>query len=256
MRLPHADRDQPNAVSPLTSIVVYTALAGACIPLGGLLGSLTRIHPRWLENEFRHFVIALGGGVLLGAVALVLVPEGTTALPDTMAALSAFVAGGCACFLFERWLGLRRREAPQLTSMLLDYLPETLALGGAAALGGASAPVLALLIGLQNLPEGFNSYRELNRDRRTFNPRVLWTMLALVPLGPLLGLAGYYLLADHPAWLGGIMLFSAGGILYLVFQDIAPQARLRRHWAPPLGAVLGFALAILGQLVVTGYSGH
>ena len=46
------------------------------------------------------------------------------------------------------------------------------------------------------------------------------------------------------------MLLAAGGILYLTFQDIAPQARLARHWSPPLGAVLGFALALVGELLL------
>lgn len=40
----------------------------------------------------------------------------------------------------------------------------------------------------------------------------------------------------------------AGGILYLVFQDIAPQARLEKHWAPSLGAVAGFLLGVLGHM--------
>jgi hypothetical protein len=45
-------------------------------------------------------------------------------------------------------------------------------------------------------------------------------------------------------------VFSGGGILYLVFQDIAPQAKLARHWAPPLGAVVGFLLGMVAQMVV------
>ena len=45
------------------------------------------------------------------------------------------------------------------------------------------------------------------------------------------------------------MLFAAGGILYLTFQDIAPQSRLERRWRPPLGAVLGFALSVLAEMV-------
>ena len=48
--------------------------------------------------------------------------------------------------------------------------------------------------------------------------------------------------------LDAVLLFAAGGILYLTFQDIAPQSRLERHWAPPLGAVLGFALALLADM--------
>ena len=70
-------------------------------------------------------------------------------------------------------------------------------------------------------------------------------------LGALLyGLVGWFWLAGQETLLGSTMLFAAGGILYLTFQDIAPQARLERYWAPPLGAVLGFALALDGELLL------
>ena len=38
--------------------------------------------------------------------------------------------------------------------------------------------------------------------------------------------------------------------LYLTFEDIAPQSRLNRHWAPPVGAVCGFALALVGDMLL------
>ncbi len=74
-------------------------------------------------------------------------------------------------------------------------------------------------------------------------------MLLLALMGPVCGAVGWFWLADQDAILGAIMLFAAGGILYLTFQDIAPQSRLERHWLPPLGAVLGFALALVGELL-------
>jgi ZIP family zinc transporter len=43
------------------------------------------------------------------------------------------------------------------------------------------------------------------------------------------------------------MLLASGGILYLIFQDIAPQVILRKHRGPPLAAILSFALAMLGS---------
>jgi ZIP family zinc transporter len=43
------------------------------------------------------------------------------------------------------------------------------------------------------------------------------------------------------------MTFAGGGILYLVFQDIAPQAKLQRHWIPALGAVIGFLFGVMGK---------
>lgn len=235
-------------ISDIFIIILLTAAAGACIPLGGWLASHEHVRPRWLEKEFRYFVIAFGGGILLGAVSIVLVPEGVKSLDGSPVAVLVLLAGGGCFFLVERMLGLRRRESPQLTGMILDYVPEAIALGGMAALGSPVVPLLALLIGLQNLPEGFNSYRELIQQNHSAR-KTLNTMLLLVILGPIAGVTGFLFLADHPFWLGSIMLFAAGGILYLIFQDIAPQGRLAKHWAPPLGAVFGFALALVGDIL-------
>jgi zinc transporter, ZIP family len=231
-------------------MLLFTTLAGGCIVAGGLVAMIERIRPEWLENELRHSIIAFGGGVLISAVALVLVPEGSRLMPSATGACLVFVCGGLVFFVVERFLGIRRRETPQFTAMLLDYLPESLALGGMFAIGATSAPVLALLIGLQNLPEGFNAYRELNARPHVNPKKTLMLMCALIPLGPLVGTIGWLYGADHSLFLGGVMLFSSGGILYLLFQDVAPQSRLERHWAPALGAVLGFAVGMLGQLLI------
>ncbi len=233
------------------NIVWMSAAAGLCIPVGGFIASREHIHSDWLEKELRHFVIALGGGILIGAVALVLIPEGISYMHHSMVAIPVLLGGGLTFFMLERALALRRREAPQLSGMLLDYLPESIALGGMMAAGSSMAPLLALFIGLQNLPEGFNTYRELRGMGHHTPKRVLTLMLALGPLGPILALTGFFFLSDHFAVLGGLMMFASGGILYLIFQDIAPQSRMKHHWAPPLGAVLGFTLALFAAMIVT-----
>lgn len=222
------------------------------MPIGGLLARLERIRPRWLENELRHFVIAFGGGLLLGAVFQVLLPQGTAMLGNPTAAVFIFLCGGVLFFAFERKLGLGRHESPQLTGMLVDFIPEAMALGGLVASEPDLALVLAVVIGLQNLPEGFNAYREMVGPRSLPPGKVLRFMVLLVPLGPAAGLAAHYGLADQPRVLGAIMLLAAGGIVYLMFQEIAPQSRLRRHWAPPLGAVLGVGVSILAELWIVG----
>lgn len=111
--------------------------------------------------------------------------------------------------------------------------------------------LLVLLIMLQNLPEGFNAYRELSAQRKYSPVRIMAWFCALVTLGPVVALAGQFFLTDYPSIIGGVMLFSAGGILYLIFQDIAPQVRLRQRWAPPLGAVMGFLMGLVGQAILT-----
>ena len=230
-------------------VVVLTTLAGACMPVGALFARVERFRPQWLEREVRHWVIAFGGGILLSAVALVLVPEGVKGLP-VLGVILAMMGGGIAFCCLD--VGLSRADTPaaQLVAMLADFLPEALALGALFAHGGGLGKLLALLIGLQNLPEGFNAYRELMTSGRMRGKTVLLTFAVLVPVGPVAGLTGLYWLSAHPAAIHATMLFAAGGILYLTFQDIAPQARLQRHWAPPLGAVAGFLLGLAGQLLI------
>jgi ZIP family zinc transporter len=230
-------------------MLLLTAAAGACVLVGGALARVERIRPQWLETEFRHSVIAFGGGVLMAAVALVLVPEGTKCFQSPAVPVLLFFAGGAFFCLLEAQLTRLGGEKPQFSAMLLDYLPESLALGGMFASGAPKAAMLALLIGLQNLPEGFNAYRELTANRKSKAKRTLLLMGCVIPLGPLMGTLGWYFGGDRPLFLGAVMLFAAGGILYLLFQDIAPQSRLNRHWAPTLGAVLGFGLGMLGDLL-------
>ncbi len=231
----------------LAQIVLLTAAAGACLPLGGFLGRIKRLGPHWLDLELRHTVIAFGAGILLAGVAFVLVPEGSALLGAPLAGFSVLLLGGAAFFLYERLIDGRKRVSPQFNAMLLDFIPESLALGGVLAAGSSTAQLLALLIGLQNIPEGFNAYRELSAMPGARPRRIMALMIALVPIGPIVGVAGWLLLSQHEAILGTVMLFASGGILYLIFQDIAPQTRLARHWAPPLGAVAGFGLGLLGQ---------
>lgn len=243
-------------MSEVLLILLLTTMAGVAIPLGGLIASFEHIRPRWLEHELRHFVIAFGGGILLGAVAVVLVPEGIEGMDNSLWAIPIVLAGGLFFFTLERRLAKGGRQSPQLMGMLSDYVPEAIALGGMMAAGSDSATLLAVLIALQNLPEGFNAFRELQQHNHTHNNsnrRTFLSMLAMVPLGPIAGLSGYYLLAGQDYLLGAIMLFASGGILYLIFQDIAPQSVLKKHWAPPLGAVFGFCLALFSNMLVASH---
>lgn len=229
-------------------VVLLPLLAGLAMPLGAWFARIENLRPHWLEQEFRHSVIAFGGGALLSAIALVLVPEGTAEL-SMAPALVCFLAGGLAFMALDVRLAKSNSPAGQLVAMISDFVPEAMALGAAFAVGGSGGVLLALLIALQNLPEGFNAYRELMADGKLAPGRVLWSFVGMALLGPLAALLGFHVLASQPVVVACIMLFAAGGILYLVFQDIAPQARLEKHWSPPLGAVLGFALGLAGKLL-------
>ena len=223
--------------------------------LAGVAAFVGALFARWEgsaetegKRELIHGVVAFGGGILVAAVAFALTPMGMERLsPWLMAAV--FLAGGLVFCVLEAWLSRRGGMRSQMTAMMLDFVPEAIALGAVFAQDPRLGLLLALFIGAQNLPEGFNAYRELTRAGSTARSALVALLLTSL-LGPLGAGAGYLLLQDRMELTATIMAFSAGGILYLVFQDIAPQARMRRHWTPALGAVLGFAVGMAGKQVL------
>jgi zinc transporter, ZIP family len=223
-------------------LVILTLIAGITMPLGALIASVEKIRPQWLEKEFRHGVIAFGGGALLSAVALVLVPEAINNLSPLIIGLS-FASGGVSFMLLDRQLAASGTSASQLTAMLSDFIPEALALGATFTVSHEAGVLLAGIIALQNLPEGFNAHRELNVSTHFHSWQLVIAFALMALLGPVAGLTGYFFLSGYDEIISCIMLFAAGGILYIIFQDIAPQAKMKNHWGPPLGAIPVFCLA-------------
>jgi len=229
----------------LPQLLLLGLAAGIAIPIGGWIAKFEHIHPAWLENELRHFVIAFGGGALISAVALVLIPEGVKDMPIWLVAVLVSV-GAIAFMALDIILARINSPSSQLAAMMADFLPEALALGAFIA-DGETGYLLTFLITIQNLPEGFNAFRELRT--KISAKRILTTFALLALIGPLSTSAGYFFLADFKMVLKGIMLFASGGILYLVFQDIAPQSQIKKHWLPATGAVAGFLLGLVGHLM-------
>ena len=131
-------------------------------------------------------------------------------------------------------------------AMLMDFVPEAITLGAVFEQNRRLGFLLAAFIGAQNSSEGFNAFREITVAG--MKPRTaLQILLAASLLGPLAAWTGHYFLQGHAKLTAAIMIFASGGILYLIFQDIAPQSKMQRHWAPPLGAVFGFVVRLLGS---------
>ena len=79
----------------------------------------------------------------------------------------------------------------------------------------------------------------------------LGVLFLVAPLaGPIGAVIGFSFLSTEPYPLSLLMLFCSGGILYLIFQDIAPAAKLERHYFPPVGAVTGFLMGMIGTMLI------
>ena len=235
-------------MSELLVVAGAAWLAGLMAFLGGVVAHFEGTAESETKDELIHGVVAFGGGILVAAVAFALAPEAIRVLGPVVLTASFLAGGGLFCFL-DRLISRSAGSVAQFMAMLTDYVPEAISMGAVFAHDRGLGLLLAVFIGAQNLPEGFNAYREFvaagSSARRTL------TILALVTrAGPLAAWLGHVFLREHVGWTAAIMAFASGGILYLVFQDIAPQARMRRHWLPSIGAVLGFLVGMLGQQAI------
>lgn len=232
----------------LVDALLYASLAGAAIPVGASVAYLDEHQHEAQHASFHRGVIAFGGGVLLGAVALVLVPEGAHGL-GLPGIVLAFGGGSVGTLLLDRCIELMGTSAGQPMAMLLDFVPESIALGALFATPGSAGPLLAILIAMQNLPESFTSFRELEESGFGRERALAW-LAPLAVLGPLAAGFGFQFLQGNDVVIGSLALAASGGIVYLVFHDIAPDAFEEGHWLPTMGASLGFLLAMVGQQLV------
>lgn len=235
-------------MTALQTIILLTLLAGLAIPLGAVIANQASFKSILFANELQHFIVAFGGGALLSAVALVLVPEGSHHL-SLLASALCFSLGALVFMGLDILQAKLKTSASQLLAMLADFIPESLALGATFSINPQMAILLAVLIALQNIPEGFNAFDELKKTSPYSSFKIIVIFLLFSLLGPLSGVTGYLWLVDSPELLSVIMLFASGGILYTVFQDIAPQVPLKNHYFPPMGAVCGFLLGLLGYMM-------
>jgi zinc transporter, ZIP family len=139
----------------------------------------------------------------------------------------------------------------------LDSIPESLAIGASTA-ASAAGPItaLAVIIGIQNIPEGIASYKEMMTGKTAINnnPKKGLGAIGIVSIIPIiLGLVGPFFLQGMQFIISIILALSASGIFYMLYRDTIPKAHKERNWIPTFGSILGF---ILGFIIIRIYDGH
>lgn len=234
-------------MTDILQILLYSFASGVTVILGGFLAKLKVLPNNELGGEISHGIVAFGGGILVAAVAFVLAPKGVQLL--SLPILTSVFFVGVVCFLtLDRFISQRGGRAAQLMAMLMDFVPEAIAMGAVFATDRQTGLLLALFIGMQNLPEAYNSFGDLPSSG--FSPnRALLILIPFSLVGVVAAITGYLFLAGQQQLVASLMVFSAGAILYIVFQDIAPMAKLKNHWTPAVGATLGFMLGMIGDKI-------
>jgi len=180
--------------------------------------------------------------------------------------LVGFAAGGGFLFLVDKILphlhaGLPTSEAegPKTSlhrsvllvlAITLHNIPEGLAVGvafGAAAYGMHSASLagalaLALGIGLQNFPEGAAVSIPLRREGFSRWRAFLYGQASGL-VEPAAGVIGAFAVLSMRAMLPYALAFAAGAMIYVVVEELIPEAESNGETdLPTLGALAGFAV--------------
>ena len=141
---------------------------------------------------------------------------------------------------------LSEKPAKMFAAMTIHNLPEGLAVGfafGSAAFGGIQEALaalgLAVGIAVQNFPEGAAvSLPMKNVVKSPFKAFLLGTVSGIIE--PIAAVTGY-LFSTGLSWLlPYVMAFSAGTMIFVVVEDILPEAGVSKHCA--WGFMAGFAI--------------
>ena len=136
---------------------------------------------------------------------------------------------------------VQRQDFLLITAITLHNIPEGMAVGLAFAMSGegeslAAAAALALGIGIQNFPEGAAVALPLLREgEKPF--RAFRTGVGSGAVEPVFGVAVVLAAAGAAALMPWLLGFAAGAMLYVVVEELIPQAHSR---AGTCGFVLGF----------------
>lgn len=234
----------------LSKIILYSGFAGITVFIEGLLATYFKHHIKEtpVKYQITHTLMSFGAGIILSALALVLIPKGMEELALSPLVIS-FLAGTLIFYFIDKYLAQQGTQTATLLAMLMDFVPESIALGAVFALEPQTATLLAVFIGLQNLPEAFNSFRDLVLSGFTVK-KTLIIFFFLSFLGMIGALSGYFLLSNSPQLTAHLMIFASGGILYLLIQDIIPDSKLKNSYSTSLGASLGFLIGVIGEKLI------
>jgi ZIP family zinc transporter len=225
------------------SVIILSLFAGGTSFIGAIIGWRMKF-----SKQYMLFFTAFGAGILMSAAIFEMIIEANKVLGIVITFL-AFIIGAIIFTLADIIAERKGGGAGILLGIGLDAIPESLAFG--ALIGSGSAFALAILIGIQNIPEGIASFKEMTSGDTAFKTsRKALLAVGIVSVIPLfMGLIGYFYLQSMLNIISIVLATSAGGIFYMLYYDMIPKAREEKNWSPTFGSVFGFIIGF--AIVVT-----
>ncbi|MCD4671082.1 MAG: ZIP family metal transporter [Anaerolineaceae bacterium] len=235
------------------------------------LGAATIFATKDVSRKLLNGMLGFAAGVMIAAsywslLAPAIEMSASLSVPEWFPATVGFLLGGGFLWVVDKilphlHLGLPMSEAEGIKTswqrsvllvlaITLHNIPEGLAVGvafGAAAAGLpeatiAGAVALALGIGIQNFPEGLAVSAPLRREGMKLSKAFMMGQLSGVvePIAGVLGAAAVLLMRPLLPY---ALAFAAGAMIYVVAEELIPEANRKQHSdIPTIGVMLGFAV--------------
>lgn len=262
-------------LNPVLLALLATLFTWAVTALGASLVFFFKVIHRSVFN----IMLGFASGVMIAATFWSLLSPAITiventpdmfSLPPWLIVAIGFLSGGIFLYGVDKLMphlhfgdkqpeGVKsslKRSILLVLSITLHNIPEGLAVGvafGAVAsgLGGATLPAaiaLAIGIGLQNFPEGAAVALPLRREGLSRRKAFLYGQASGI-VEPIAGVLGALLVTQILGILPYALAFAAGAMVYVVVEELIPNAKEQSsHTAIDLatiGFLLGFTLMMI-----------
>lgn len=146
-----------------------------------------------------------------------------------------------------------KRSTMLMTAVTLHNIPEGMAVGLAFALaaqqenlvGYSAALALAIGMGIQNFPEGAAISLPLRQEGLSRTKSFVYGALSGA-VEPIFGIAAVVLAGQIQTLMPWMLSFAAGAMMYVVVEELIPEAKLGEHSnVGTLGVMGGFLLMMV-----------
>lgn len=225
-----------------------------------------------ISDNFKKIFLGFAAGVMIAAsVWSLIIPAIEEAenqgIVGWIPAAIGFIGGGLFLLLVDNLLphlhidsekpeGLKsssKRTTLLITAVTLHNIPEGLAVGLAFGLalsngsvvGIASALGLAIGIGLQNFPEGAAISLPLRQEGMSSSKSFMWGTLSGV-VEPVFAIIGVVLASFLSVIMPWFLAFAAGAMIYVVVEELIPEAQLGEHSnVGTIAVMMGFVIMMI-----------
>jgi ZIP family zinc transporter len=254
---------------------LWAALGQSALVVGALL--VARF-PKLTEPRWLGLVMAFGAGALISAITTDLVRPAYTTAGRAPAGVGLLI-GAVGYYGLTTWLDQRaEREDPEepveeaedvagdsampsgadataarnlTVGMVLDGIPESIAIGLTLLSGGSVSVALVGAVFLSNLPDAIGVAAALLAGGIALG-KVLVRFAAIVAVGFVAGLAGYAILKPTDADLIAIIqTIAAGAMIVVCVNEMVPIAVRGAGRRAGLAAAAGFAVAAFLSTIST-----